>query len=78
MLFRSMLKNSRDFGVANIATIAEKYSESLHIKKEFLQEYLERNVHYYMDRSCVEALQLFYEKAAKAGAIKAVRGLQFV
>jgi len=73
-----VLKASRDFGVANISTIAQKYSEPLQIKKEFIQEYLERNVHYYMDQSCIEALQLFYEKAAKVGAIKSVRGLQFV
>src|SRR5205085_7542185 len=43
------LKQSRDFGVANISSIAERYSEVLQIKKEFVQEYLERNVHYYMD-----------------------------
>src|SRR6266487_4695389 len=72
------LKRSRDFGVANISAIAEKYAELLQIRKEFIQEYLERNVHYYMDQSCVEALQLFYEKAAKVGAIRSVRGLQFV
>jgi chorismate dehydratase len=72
------LKASRDFGVANIPTIAEKYSESLQMKKDFLQSYLEKNVHYYMDQSCLEALQLFYEKAARVGAIKSVRSVQFV
>ena len=72
------LKHSRDFGVANIPTIAERYSEPLQIKKEFIQEYLERNVHYYMDQTCLEALQLFYEKAASVGAIKSARGPQFI
>jgi chorismate dehydratase len=72
------LKQSRDYGVANIPTIAQKYSESLQIKKEFLQEYLEQNVHYYMDKACVEALQLFYDKAARVGAIKSVRAMQFL
>ena len=72
------LKRSRDFGVANIPTIAEKYSEPLKIKKEFIQEYLERNVDYYMDSACLEALTLFYEKAARVGAIKSARGLQFL
>jgi chorismate dehydratase len=72
------LKASRDFGVANIPAIAEKYSEPLQIKKEFIQAYLEQNVHYYMDQSCLEALQLFYEKAAQVGAIKSVRSLQFI
>jgi chorismate dehydratase len=73
-----VLKASRDFGVANIPTIAEKYGELLQIKKEFVQAYLERNVHYYMDQSCLESLQLFYEKAARVGAIKSVRSLQFI
>ena len=72
------LKASRDFGVANIPTISEKYSESLQIKKEFIQAYLEKNVHYYMDEACLEALRLFYEKAARVGAIKSARGLQFL
>jgi chorismate dehydratase len=72
------LKASRDFGVANIPEIAIRYSDILQLKKEFLQEYLETNVHYYMDQSCLEALELFYEKAAKVGAIKSARRLQFV
>ena len=67
------LKRSRDHGVASIPAIAEKYAEPLQIKKEFIQEYLERNVHYYMDRACAEALELFYEKASEVGAIKSVR-----
>jgi chorismate dehydratase len=71
------LKQSRDFGVANIPAIAERYSEPLQIKKEFVLEYLEQNVHYYMDSHCLDALQLFYEKAAQVGAIKNVRALQF-
>ena len=73
-----VLKQSRDLGVAHIPTISERYSEQLHIKKEFLREYLERNVHYYMDSACLEALELFYEKAAHAGALKSVRRPQFV
>jgi chorismate dehydratase len=72
------LNKSRDLGVANIPAIAERYSTQLGMKKEFLQQYLERNVYYYLDRSCVEGLELFYEKAAQAGAIKSVRKLQFL
>ena len=72
------LKRSRDFGAANIPTIAQRYSEPLQIKKEYIREYLEQNVHYYMDSACLEALQLFYEKAAQVGAIKSVRALQFL
>jgi chorismate dehydratase len=72
------MKASRDYGVANIPTIAERYSEPLQIKKEFIQAYLEKNVHYYMDQSCLESLRLFYEKAAKVGATKSARSLEFL
>src|SRR5262245_16736514 len=72
------LKASRDFGVANMPTLAEQYSGPMQIKKPFVEAYLQKNVHYYMDQSCLEALQLFYDKAAKVGAIKSVRRLQFV
>jgi chorismate dehydratase len=73
-----LLKQSRDFGTAHIPAIAEKYSGELQIKKEFIQEYLERNVHYYMDRASLEALELFYQKAASVGAIKSVRRTEFL
>ena len=72
------LKRSRDFGVANIPAIAEKYAGPTEIKKEYIQEYLGKNMHYYMDQSCVEGLALFYDKAARIGAIKSARGLNFV
>jgi len=72
------LKKSRDFGVANIPTIAEKYAEPTGIKKEYIQEYLQQNMHYYMEQSCIEGLALFYDKAARMGAIKGPRGLEFI
>jgi chorismate dehydratase len=72
------LKKSRDFGVANIPTIAAKYSEPTQIKKESIQEYLEKNVYYYMEQTCLEAMALFYEKAERVGAIKSVRKMEFV
>ena len=73
-----LLKQSRDFGVRNIPAIAEKYSSDLQIKKDFIQEYLEHSVHYYMDRACLEGLELFYKKAAQIGAIKSVRAPEFL
>ena len=72
-----VLNRSRDFGVANVPAIAEKYSKSLEIKKDFVREYLERNVYYSMDRRSVEGLELFYEKAASAGCIRSARSVEF-
>ena len=73
-----LLIQSRDFGLAGIPAIAEKYAEPLAMKKEFLQHYLEQNVYYYLDRQCIEGLDLFYEKAARVGAIKSVRKIEFL
>jgi chorismate dehydratase len=72
------LNRSRDLGVASISRIAERYAEKLAMKKEFLEQYLEKNVYYYMDRSCVDGLQLFYEKAAELGALKSTRKIEFI
>jgi chorismate dehydratase len=72
------LRESREFGVNNIPAIAKRYSEELSLKEEFLREYLTQNVHYYMDDACVEGLRQFYEMAARVGAIKAARSLEFL
>jgi chorismate dehydratase len=73
-----LLKASRDFGVASTTIIAERYSETLSMNKEYLQEYLDQNVHYFMDTACSDGLQLFYEKAARIGAIKSPRPMEFL
>jgi chorismate dehydratase len=72
------LRESREFGVQRIPEIAERFAEPLSMKKEFLQEYLTANVQYYMDSKCVESLMLFYEMAARVGAIKSARSLEFL
>ncbi len=72
------LVRSRNFGLDNLATITDRYSETLGIKKGVVQEYLQRMMYYYMDPSCIDALNLFYEKARAVGAIKTVRHLEFL
>jgi chorismate dehydratase len=72
------LRESREFGIQNISSIAKRYSEELSLKEEFLREYLTQNVHYYMDQACVDGLRLFYEMAANVGAIRTARSLEFL
>jgi chorismate dehydratase len=72
------LKESREYGVQQIPAIAQHYSQALSLKEEFLREYLTENVHYYMDDACVEGLRQFYDMAARVGAIKRARSLEFV
>jgi predicted solute-binding protein len=73
-----LLKASRDFGVAHTTEIAERYAQTLAMKKEYLQEYLDDNVYYFMDEACSDGLQLFYEKAARIGAIKGLRSVDYL
>ena len=72
------LKASRDYGVAHTAEIAARYAGTLDIPEKYVRDYLEQYVYYYMDESCIEGLQVFYEKAARIGAIKSPRALEFL
>jgi chorismate dehydratase len=72
------LKESRDYGVAHTAEIASRYAATLSLPENFVRDYLERNVYYYMDETCLEGLNAFYKKAARIGAIKTQRALEFL
>lgn len=72
------LKESREYGVQNIPAIAQRYSQELSLKEEFLREYLTENVHYYMDEASTEGLRQFYDMAVRVGAIKTARPLEFL
>lgn len=72
------LRESREYGLLHIAEIAKRYSEPLSLKEEFLRQYLTENVDYHMDESCVEGLRIFYEMAARVGAIKSARSVEFL
>jgi chorismate dehydratase len=72
------LRASREYGLQHIPDIAKRYAESLSLKEEFLREYLTENVDYHMDDACVEGLRVFYEMAARVGAIKSARSVEFL
>ena len=69
---------SRDFGLANLNSIAKRYAERMGLEEDYILRYLQKNVYYYMDKDCIEALRLFYGLAAEAGAIKSARGIEFL
>jgi chorismate dehydratase len=72
------LVESRAFGMAHLDDIATRYAEKLSPDKDFLYGYLSRNMDYHMDQYGVEALREFFKKAKRAGAISAVRGIDFL
>ena len=69
---------SRTFGLAHLDAIAEQYQEKLGIDKGFLLDYLQKNMDYHMDSDGVTALGQFYQMAGRAGALKTVRGIEFL
>ena len=69
---------SREFGLAHLDAIADRYSESLGLEKEFILHYLERNMQYRMDADGVESLGEFYGRAARLGAIRSARSIDFL
>jgi chorismate dehydratase len=72
------LLESRAFGLANLDAIAARYSEVLSLEVDFVRRYLDTNLDYHMDAAGVEALGLFYDLAAKHGALKSVRRMEFL
>jgi chorismate dehydratase len=74
----ALLAESRDFGLSNLDVIAERYATKMELEKDFVLSYLKRNVQYHMDSDAVEAIRLFHELAREVGAIKSVRGIEFL
>ena len=72
------LIESRAFGLANLDAIADRYATEMKLEKDFVLRYIERHVYYHMDSDCVEAIRLFHEFAREVGAIKSVRGIEFL
>jgi chorismate dehydratase len=72
------LLESRAFGLANLDGIASRYAEELNLDVDFVKQYLDVNLDYHMDAAGVEALGVFFELAAKHGALKGVRRMEFL
>jgi chorismate dehydratase len=76
----AIFQASRDHGLepASIASIATEWSGRLGISEADVRAYLTENIHYQLDRGCIEGLQLFYRYAAECGALPPAPPLQFV
>jgi chorismate dehydratase len=72
------LVESREFGLAHLDTIADRYAEKLSLDRDFVYGYLSRNMDYHMDTYGVEALRQFYSRAARVGAIPKARSIDFL
>jgi chorismate dehydratase len=60
---------SRDHGLANIETLVTEWSARMSIPDHTIHAYLTSNIFYYLDKECLEGLQLFYTYAAEQGIL---------
>jgi chorismate dehydratase len=76
----AIFQASRDHGLKpeNISRIASDWGPKLGLSEADVRSYLTENIHYQLDTSCLEGLQLFYRYAAECGALPPAPPLQFV
>ena len=75
-----VFQSSRDHGLqpANLATIANEWSQRLGLKPDDICRYLTENIHYHLDRDNHAGLQLFLQYAKELDLIKDVPELRFL
>jgi chorismate dehydratase len=75
----SIFQKSRDHGLEpdNLRRIAQEWSAKLRLPVEDLYDYLTSNIFYYLDKSCLEGLNLFYRYARECKALPPVADLNF-
>jgi chorismate dehydratase len=73
-------RDSRDHGLAveNLEAIAQKWALSLGLTVEIIRAYLTQNIYYYLDDTCLQALQLFFRLGEKVGALPPAPVLRFI
>lgn len=62
----------------NVDTIADVWSRKLKLPAEELRRYITENIHYQLDRECLEGLHEFYHMAFRCGVLPRVPELQFL
>jgi chorismate dehydratase len=76
----TVFRESRDHGLRpeSLNQLAREWSPRLSLDPDAVRAYLTENIHYQLDRGCLEGLQLFYRYAAEIGAFPAAPDLKFV
>jgi chorismate dehydratase len=76
---KDTFRTSRDNGLRpeNLETIAQDWAIRLSLSEPLIRTYLTRNIHYYLDRPCLEGLKLFYRYGAELGILPPTPALDF-
>ena len=62
---------SRDHGLQNLDALVKQWSTQLPISEETIRKYLTTNIHYVLDKECVEGMRGFFRMAAETGVLPA-------
>jgi chorismate dehydratase len=69
---------SRDAGLAHIDALVEEWAPRLAVPPSTIRAYLSQNIHYTLDRECLEGMRGFYELAAAAGVLSPLPALNLL
>ena len=72
-------KKSRDHGLSpkHLETIVQEWGPRLNLPAEIIHTYLTHNIHYYLDPTCLDGLQLFFHYGAELGVLPTPPALEF-
>jgi chorismate dehydratase len=75
----AIFQDSRDHGLvpANLAQITRAWSPKIGLSERAVRQYLTTNIHYYLDKPCLDGLRLFYRYAYECGVLPRVPELHF-
>ena len=76
----AIFQTSRDHGVVpeSVTLIAQDWAGRLGLSESEIRSYLSENIHYHLDRDCLDGLQLFYRYGAECGVLPPAPALQFL
>jgi chorismate dehydratase len=76
----AVFRNSRDHGLApsSLDQITREWAPKMGLRETDVRTYLTENIHYHLDASCLEGLQLFYRYGAEVGALPVAPELRFI
>ena len=63
------LNGSRDRGLAHVDTLVREWTARIALPPATIRHYLTRNIHYVLDRPCLDAIHLFRTLATSVGAL---------
>jgi len=72
------LTTSLDNGLAHIEDLVQQWTPIIPIPPATIRHYLTQNIHYILDESCIQTIQLFRRYAAESGILPPLPTLRFL